>query len=84
MITDATPNAAPNQKSGESAAANMTTAPTTAQTLKTLLIIRSTTWDWLAPAKSDQAPMLLVRAGLGDSMAAARVSPTARIIVRIA
>ena len=36
MITDATPNAAPNQKSGESAATNMTTAPTTAQTLKTI------------------------------------------------
>ena len=75
MIGDAAPNAAPNQTTAESAATNITTAPMTAQKLKTLLTIRSTTWDRLAPAKSDQAPMLLVRAGLADSMAAARVSP---------
>jgi hypothetical protein len=43
--------------------------------LKRLLTIKSTTLDCVAPAKSDQAPMLMVRAELGDSMAGARVSP---------
>src|SRR4249919_98358 len=75
MITDARPKAAPSQKTGELAAANITTAPMTAQTLKRLLRMRSTTLDCWAPAKSDQARMLLVRAGLGDSMAGARLSP---------
>jgi hypothetical protein len=31
--------------------------------------MRSTTLDCWAPAKADQAPILVVRAGLGDSMA---------------
>jgi len=49
-------------------------APATAQTLNRLLMIRSTTLDRVAPAKSDQAPMLVAPAGFGDSMAGDRVS----------
>ena len=44
--------------------------------------MRSTTLDCSAPAKSDHAPALMVSAGLGDSMAAARVyrrDPTLRV-----
>src|SRR5687768_3430441 len=77
MITEATPNAAPSQKTAESAATYITTAPATAQTLKRLLTIRSTILDCVAPAKSDQVSMLMVRADLVDCMAGARVSPNA-------
>ena len=69
MIIAATVRQAPSQKTGESAAANITTAPMTTQRLKRLLTMRSTTLDCWAPAKADQARMLMVRAGLGDSMA---------------
>jgi hypothetical protein len=73
MISDANAKAAPSQTIGDLGAANMTTAPTTAQTLKRLLKIRSTTLDRVAPAKSDQAPMLMLPEGFADSMPRDRV-----------
>src|SRR5215207_5176939 len=60
MITDATHNATPSQKTAESAATYITTAPTTTQRLQRLLTTRSTILDCVAPAKLDQAPILMV------------------------
>jgi hypothetical protein len=73
MTIDNAVRAAPSQMIGESIAANMRTAPITAEKLKRLLTIRSTTLDCVAPAKSDQAPMLMVREDSLGSMAGQRV-----------
>jgi len=81
VIIEMRTRTAPSQTSGESAATNKMTAPATAQTLNRLLIIRSTTLDRVAPAKSDQAPMLVAPAGFGDSMAGDRVSRPAPTFV---